>query len=114
MVAQEFYQICSVIKLRYCCSNNYLCFQYRDLEKDQAQTCRLTAAKQKTQNVRLTKTLMFASILALVCWLPLLFVSGLRYLGTTRSIRYYFIALILVGLILIIRKVLFFLRIFSV
>ena len=45
-VAQEFYQICSVI-LRYCCSNNYLCFQYRDLEKDQAQTCRLTAAKQR-------------------------------------------------------------------
>ena len=63
---------------------------------------------KETQNVRLTKTLMFASILALVCWLPLLFVSGLRYLGTTRSIRYYFIALILVGLILIVRNVLFF------
>ena len=35
---------------------------------------------------------MFASILALVCWLPLLFVSGLRYLGTTMSIRYSFLA----------------------
>ena len=47
---------------------------------------------KETQNVRLTKTLMFASILALVCWLPLLFVSGLRYLGTTMSIRYSFLA----------------------
>ena len=63
---------------------------------------------RETQNVRLTETLMFASILALVCWPPFLFVSGLRYLGTTMSIRYYFIALILVGLILIVRKVFIF------
>ena len=66
---------------------------------------------KETQNVRLTKTLMFASILALVCWLPLLFVSGLRYLGIIMSIRYYFLALFLNCSNAIINPVMYALRI---
>ena len=64
-----------------------------------------------TQNVRLTKTLMFASILALVCWVPLLFVSGLRYLGIIMSIRYSFLALFLNCSNAIINPVMYALRI---
>ena len=53
------------------------------------------ASKQKNreaQNMRLTKTLMFASILTLLCWLPLIIVIFLR---GERVGRYYIIVIFL-------------------
>ena len=47
---------------------------------------------REAQNMRLTKTLMFASILTLLCWLPLIIV---RILRGERVGRYYIIAVFL-------------------
>ena len=44
------------------------------------------------QNVRLTKTLLFVSMLALLCWLPLIIVSDLYILNVVIPRRYYVIA----------------------
>ena len=47
---------------------------------------------REAQNLRLTRTMLLASLLALLCWFPLIIVAGSKYLGTPMSIRYYLIA----------------------
>ena len=47
------------------------------------------------QNQRLTKTLLFVSILALLCWLPLIILSSIHTFGVSIPQRYHFIAVFL-------------------
>ena len=48
-----------------------------------------------SQNKRLTKTLLFVSILALMSWLPLISLNGLDALDVSIPWRYFFLATIL-------------------
>ena len=47
------------------------------------------------QNERLTKTLLFVSILALLCWLPVIIVTNLNELGVSIPWRWFVIAMFL-------------------
>ena len=47
------------------------------------------------QNERLTRTLMFVSVLTLLCWLPIMIVSSLNALGVSISWRWFVITIFL-------------------
>ena len=67
--------------------------------------------KRDEKNVRLTKTLMFASILNLLCWVPFIIVFGARNESVSVPMRWIVIASVLNSCNALINPVMYALRI---